>query len=118
MNLQGRNLQRGLTGDDVRLLHTELALLNLDVPQSERLGALFGPVTARVIQNLQKQHNLPTTGVVDEITAKAINGDVDALHPPTSTVSGRLYSNQRAGVGGLRIQVVDKTAPLNVCKVV
>jgi hypothetical protein len=25
MNLQGRNLQQGLTGDDVRLLHAELS---------------------------------------------------------------------------------------------
>jgi hypothetical protein len=35
-NLQGRNLQQGLTGDDVRLLHSALALLNLSVPDSAR----------------------------------------------------------------------------------
>jgi peptidoglycan hydrolase-like protein with peptidoglycan-binding domain len=110
MNIQGRNLQQGLTGDDVRLLHTELVLLNLAIPDNERQAALFGPVTARVIQELQKKHNFPITGIVDAVTAKAINSDVDALHPPTSTVSGRVYSTQRAGVGGLRLQVVDKNA--------
>jgi hypothetical protein len=110
MNLQGRNLQQGLTGDDVRLLHSELGLLNLVIPETERLAALFGSVTLTVIQNFQKKHNFPVTGIVDAVTAKAINGDVDALHPPTSSVSGRVYSQQRAGVGGLRIQVVDKNA--------
>ena len=110
MNLQGRNLQQGLTGDDVRLLHSELTLLNLAIPDDERQSALFGPVTLRLIQNFQKTHNLPITGIVDAATAKTINSDVDAQHPPTSTVSGRVYSSQRAGVGGLRIQAVDKNA--------
>jgi peptidoglycan hydrolase-like protein with peptidoglycan-binding domain len=110
MNLQGRNLQQGLTGDDVRLLQSELTLLNLAIPDTERQPGLFGPITLRLIQNLQKTHNLPITGIVDAATAKAINTDVDALHPPTSAVSGRVFSTQRAGVGGLRIQVVDKNA--------
>ncbi|MGI8960802.1 MAG: neuraminidase-like domain-containing protein [Bryobacteraceae bacterium] len=110
MNLQGRNLEQGLTGGDVRLLQSELTLLNLVIPDDERQSALFGPATLRLIQNFQKTHNLPTTGIVDPATAKAINSDVDTLHPPTSTVSGRVYSSQRAGVGGLRIQAVDKNA--------
>jgi hypothetical protein len=56
MNLQGRNLQQGLTGDDVRLLHTELALLNFCIPDTERLAA---------IQQFQKQRTLPITGIVE-----------------------------------------------------
>src|SRR5262245_23428446 len=110
MNLQGRDLQQGLSGDDVRLLHAELALLTIVIPDNERHSALFGPATDSAIKVFQKQHVLPTTGIVDAATAKAINAAVDALHPPTSTVSGRVYSAQRAGVGGLRIQVVDKNA--------
>src|SRR5262249_46015336 len=110
MNLQGRNLQQGLTGDDVRLLHTELTLLNLSIPDNERVGALFGPGTLAAIQQFQKQHTLPITGIVDAVTAKAINTAVDTQFPPTSTVSGRVYSTQRAGVGGLQMQVVDKNA--------
>jgi hypothetical protein len=53
MIIQGRNLQQGLIGDDVRLLHTELALLNLAVPDNERSGAQFGPATLAVIQQFQ-----------------------------------------------------------------
>ncbi len=72
MNLQRRNLQQGLTGDDVRLLHSELALLNLVIPDNERLAGLFGPVTVTAIQNFQKKHNFPITGIVDAVTARAI----------------------------------------------
>ena len=110
MNLQGRNLQQGLKGDDVRLLQSELALLNVVIAESERLEAFFGPSTADAIKTFQKQHVLPTDGVVDAVTARAINAAVDALHPPSSTVSGRIYSAQRAGLGGLRIVVVDRNA--------
>jgi transcriptional regulator with XRE-family HTH domain len=110
MILQGRNLQQGLTGDDIQLLQSELTLLNFTIPVTERQPTLFGPGTLQIVQNLQKTHNLPITGIVDPVTASAINNDVNAQHPPTSTVSGRVYSSQRAGVGGLRIQIVDKNA--------
>jgi hypothetical protein len=108
MNIQGRILAQGLTGDDVRLLHTELTLLNLAVPDNERLAGLFGPATHAIVQQFQKQHNLPITGIVDAVSAKAINTAVEAQFPPAFTVSGGVYSTQRAGVGGLQIQVVDK----------
>ena len=76
MNLQGRNLQQGQTGDDIRLLQSELTLLNLAVPDAERQPATFGPATLSLIQNFQKSHGLPTTGIVDPATAKAINSAV------------------------------------------
>jgi hypothetical protein len=110
MNLQGRNLQQGLTGDDVRLLHAELAQLNLLVSDDERAGALFGPLTLAAVQQFQKQHALPITGVVDPATAAAINAALNAQPAPTFTVSGRVYSGLSAGVGGLKIQAVDKNA--------
>jgi hypothetical protein len=110
MNLQGRNLQQGLAGDDIRLLHIELALLNLSISDSERVGALFGPVTFAAIQNFQKQHSLPVSGIVDPATAAAINAAVNAQFPPTFMVSGRVYSALSAGIGGLNIQVLDKNA--------
>jgi hypothetical protein len=110
MNLQGRNLQQGLTGDDVRLLHTELSLLSPAIPDSERSAAQFGPGTLAVVQQFQKQHNLTVTGIVDPATAAAINAAVNAQFPPTSSVSGSVYSALSAGVGGLRVQLVDKSA--------
>src|ERR1700694_1946103 len=104
MNLQGRNLQQGLSGDDVRLLHTELALLNLAGPDNERSGAQFGPATLAVVQQFQRQHNLSATGIVDPATAAAINAAVNAQFPPKFSVSGRVYSAVSAGVGGLKIE--------------
>ena len=91
----------------MRLLHTELTLLNLSIPDNERQPGLFGAATLSLIQNFQQTHNVPITGIVDAATAKAINTAVDAL---TSTLSGRVYSAQRPGLGGLRIQVLDKNA--------
>src|SRR5262249_36918440 len=108
MKLQGRNLQQDQTGDDVRLLHTELTLLNVAIPDSERASTLFGPATTAAIRLFQKQHTLPVTGIVDPATASAINTAVDAQFPPAFTVSGRVYSGLRAGIGGLRVHVVDK----------
>src|SRR5713226_8009382 len=105
MNLQGRNLQQGLTGDDVRLLHTELALLNLAIPDNERSAAQFGPATLAVVQQFQRQHNLPASGIVDPATAAA-----NAQFPPKFSVSGRVYSAVSAGVGGLKIELLDKSA--------
>lgn len=106
MNLQGRNLQQGLTGDDVRLLQTELALLQppVIIPDSERQPALFGPATLSAIQNFQKAHALPTTGIVDPITAKAINDAVNALFPPVVQVAAAVLSLGTQGDDVARVQ--------------
>lgn len=103
MKLQGRNLLQGVTGDDVRLPHTELALLNLAVPDGERTAAQFGPGTLALVQNFQRQHTHPVSGVVDLATANAINTAVDAQFLPNFSVSGRVYSAISAGIGGLTI---------------
>ncbi len=42
MQLQGRNLEPDLRGTDVRLVHFELPLLGLDIPDEEALGNHFG----------------------------------------------------------------------------
>ena len=106
MNLQGRNLQQGLSGDDVRLLHTELSLLNppVTIPDSERQPALFGPATVAAIQNFQKAHTLPTSGIVDPATAKAINDLVDAQFPPVLKTASVQLSLGAQGDDVARIQ--------------
>jgi peptidoglycan hydrolase-like protein with peptidoglycan-binding domain len=107
MNLQGRNLQQGLTegltGDDVRLLHAELAQPNLVVPDEGRARAVFGPATVAVVQQFQKQHAIPITGVVDSAAPAAINAAMNAQFRPTSTASGGVYSALSADAGGLKI---------------
>ena len=42
MNLQGRDLKLDLRGDDVALLHHELAIMGVAVPDAERRETLFG----------------------------------------------------------------------------
>jgi hypothetical protein len=64
MNLQGRNLQQDLTGDDLRLLHTELSLPNLFHSRQRPCRSALRPATQAVVLQFQKQHTLPTNGVV------------------------------------------------------
>jgi hypothetical protein len=56
MNLQGRSFQQRLTGDDMRLLHTELSLLSPAIPDNERSAAQFGPGKLAVVPQFQRQH--------------------------------------------------------------
>ena len=105
MNLQGRDLKLDLRGDDVALLHSELAIIGLTVPDAERRDTLFGQGTHEAVAQFQKQHCLEPTGVVDAETARAINAAVNAM---TFTVQGNVVSRLRAGVGGLRVEIVDK----------
>jgi len=109
MNLQGRDLKIQLSGDDVRLLHTELAQIGLEVP--ERLRAFFGEGTRDAVANFQNVHRLEPTCVVDAATASAVNRAVEAI---TCTVAGTAASPDRAGLGGLRIQIVDKNVGQDV----
>jgi peptidoglycan hydrolase-like protein with peptidoglycan-binding domain len=106
MNLQGRNLQQNLTGDDVRLLHTELGLLNppFIIPETERQPGLFGPATLAAVQNFQKAHSITVTGIVDAATAAAINAEVDAQVPPVVKVASIQLSFGTTGNDVARIQ--------------
>src|SRR5216684_388429 len=99
MNLQGRDLRQDLNGNDVRLLHSELIQLGLTIPDAELQRGLFGPGTREIILNFQKQHSIPTTGVVDAVTATEINRQVGGrvAVPNPYTVAGRVFSDQRAG---------------------
>jgi hypothetical protein len=110
MILQGRDLKQDLTGDDVRLLHSELAELDLLAPPDEQQRGFFGSNTRELVMKFQKDHGIQTTGVVDAATATAINREVAARTADKFLVSGRVYSAQRAGLAGLRVAVVDKNA--------
>jgi hypothetical protein len=46
MQLQRRDLKIDMRGQDVALLHDELAQLGYTIPRGERDGELFGPGTA------------------------------------------------------------------------
>src|SRR5262249_5078033 len=92
MNLQGRNLSSGITGPDVALLQSELTQLGYTIPTTENnpLRPLFGPVTLQSVQDFQRKRGLSVTGVVDAITAKAINAAADGIVPQRFAVSGQV----------------------------
>lgn len=77
MKLQGRPLSLNLQGEDVQLLQKELRLIGFFIDDKE---GFFGKSTEQAVFDFQKKHELKTTGVVDELTAKPINREVDALH--------------------------------------
>jgi hypothetical protein len=95
-------------------LHKALALMGLEVTVSERKSRNFGASTREAVRKLQSEYQLKVTGVVDKATADLLNHQpIEA--PPAGglseemvfTVEGEV-SSRRAGVGGLRVEIVDK----------
>jgi hypothetical protein len=104
MKLQGRNLSTGLRGDDVKLLHSELLQLGFLIPREELTGGLFGRETAAEVKRFQVSHRLSATGIVDAITAVAINRDFDAL----SLVQGQVRNDDDQPFTGGTVRAFDK----------
>ncbi|GHO97434.1 hypothetical protein KSF_074820 [Reticulibacter mediterranei] len=90
MNLQGRDLKLDLSGDDVRLLHSELVPLGLPIPDDEQQRAFFGKGTHEAVARFQKEHRIEPTGIVDAETARAINKAVDDILPKERVVRGQV----------------------------
>ena len=107
MNLQGRNLVPNLRGSDVALLHTELAQLNLATRIVDPPG-FFGSTTYLAVQEFQRRHDLPVTGVVDERTARLINRAVDALPRDRWQVRGRVLRVDGQAVPRARVRLFEK----------
>jgi Tc toxin complex TcA C-terminal TcB-binding domain/Neuraminidase-like domain/Salmonella virulence plasmid 28.1kDa A protein/Putative peptidoglycan binding domain len=104
MKLNGRDLTRGLSGDDVKLLHFELKQLGFTIPGAEVDIATFGVETFAAVRLFQTSHQLRPTGTVDQITATAINRDFDAL----SLVQGQVSDGNGAPLKDVRVQAFDK----------
>ncbi|MBN8490708.1 MAG: hypothetical protein J0M00_04675 [Burkholderiales bacterium] len=137
MNLQGRFLHLAdprQRGDDVRLLHTELRQLGLEIPPEDWDAASFGEGTGRAVGKFQERFEAELRaigwagerGVVETVTARLINAKVDALgHPPAPvpappaptnapsgdtdgySVEGLVFRND-APAGGLEVVLYDR----------
>jgi glycosidase len=66
------NLEVGAFGDEVKNLHRKLIRHGLRIPSSELDRAFFGPATRNAVLEWQRNHSLPVTGIVDEITNAAL----------------------------------------------
>src|SRR6266436_6025818 len=78
----------------------------------ERDGQTYGDVTGKLVKIFQGERHLQQSGEVDEPTANALNallqewGLLDTQK--TYQVDGKVASRISAGVGGLRVVIVDK----------
>lgn len=92
MNLQGRDLSIGMEGEDVKLLHSELRVLDYEIPDAELRRVFFGLGTQEIIMRFQEELGLESSGVVDEQTAQAINEQVEAHQPELYVVRGQVLN--------------------------
>jgi hypothetical protein len=83
----------------------------------ERLEQIYGDATGKLVSIFERERNLRPSGEVDEPAANALNGllqewgMLDHLPEPAAAgyqVDGRVVSRASAGVGGLRVALVDK----------
>jgi hypothetical protein len=79
----------------------------------EQQGQAYNGGTFKAVVIFQQQHHLQPTGAVDAPTADAFNQILKDL-APQYRVEGRVASRSRAGVGGLRVQMVDKNVGADV----
>jgi hypothetical protein len=81
--------------------------------KQEQTQSTFGDAMQQLVRYVQNQQGLgDQLAGVEATTAAVLNWlltSLGALTPtPSFVVSGRVYSGDRAGVGGLRVQVADK----------
>jgi peptidoglycan hydrolase-like protein with peptidoglycan-binding domain len=88
--------------------------------RTEQQGPSYGDGTVEAVSLFQQKHRLQATGAVDAATAEAMNAFLKALgasRPDRDevvfAVQGRVVSRDRAGVGDLRIVIVDRNVGQN-----
>ena len=97
-----------MQGDDVALLHRELQLLGYVIRAAEIEQRIFRDSTRDAVLNFQRTRGLAITGVVEDQTARLINGAVDAVQERGLTVSGRVRHQDGSVLKGLRVRAVDR----------
>ncbi len=105
MKLQGRNLESGMRGDDVKLLQDELRQLGFQISANSRA---FDSDTFIAVEDFQQRHNLDVTGIVDPRTARAINKAVDQLNREEYIVRGEVLEPDGEPLTQRRIQLFQK----------
>lgn len=108
MQLQNRNLQPNLRGDDVLLLQNELRQLGFTITDPD---AFFGSSTFLAVIAFQQQHDLPQTGIVDAAVALALEAAVQARQTEGSTgyrIRGKVVHSDGNPADRTAIEVIEK----------
>ncbi|MBD2565346.1 MULTISPECIES: peptidoglycan-binding domain-containing protein [Nostoc] len=103
MNLEGRNLEPNMSGDDVHRLQTELNQLGFTLG----VNGLFDSMTFLAVQRFQRDHGLEANGMVNEETARRINAEVDALTTPPFIVKGQVRQADGDPADGVLVSAFD-----------
>jgi hypothetical protein len=88
LEISARQLSLGAQGDDVARVHRAIQALGRSIPISEAETRVLGPGTAAVVKALQQELNLPTAGMVDAATVRAINVLLEKLATDVRIVRG------------------------------
>ena len=105
MKLQGRNLEPNHKGEDVRLLQDELRQLDFALSNEE---GFFGPATFLAVKDFQRQNSLPSTGLVNAATARALDAAIAGQPRNGFVVSGRALHADGSPVTGAVVAVFEK----------
>ena len=73
------SLVMGATGAEVAALQDALAVIGLQIEESERVARSFGPSTAAAVMRLQALASIRQTGAVDASTAAVVSLALDRL---------------------------------------
>jgi hypothetical protein len=106
MLLQGPDLSLNSQGEEVRLLHRELAQLGFQIPPTETIRGSFGPGTEAAVKQFQERHRLEPTGVVDETTARLLTAQIQSLDK--YKVRGQVLSAEGQPLAGAIVRAFDK----------
>jgi peptidoglycan hydrolase-like protein with peptidoglycan-binding domain len=77
-----------MRGDDVAKVQLALQTFGRDVPRAERANRVMGASTVALLKALQTDLGLPTTGIVDPETVRAINVNLASLVTDQRVVRG------------------------------
>jgi receptor-binding and translocation channel-forming TcA subunit of Tc toxin/ABC toxin-like protein/putative peptidoglycan binding protein len=108
MKLQGRDLKSRMIGPDVALLHSELQRLEFNISPTEIQRKFFGSDTGAAVREFQERHSLAVNGVVNKVTARLINADVDALPPQKFVLRGQVRSDDGTLLPEVMVRAFDK----------
>jgi hypothetical protein len=106
LQLQGRDLSRGMTGADVATLQTALLQLGFRITDGELKDKFFGETTQDAVVDYQKSLNLVPNGIFEGKAAWLM--DDDREHPNKFIVLGQVFKADGTPFKDLTVQVFDK----------